>query len=202
MNRLRRDRVVLFDLGGVLVENSGERGLSSLLPYQLGRQEIWARWLASDAVRRFECGQISPEVFAARFIEEWRLEVAPAAFIEAFAAWPRGLFDGAAALVRNLRAQHRVACLSNTNALHWARFPELPGLFDFVFASHLTGFLKPDPEAFEHVLRELDVRAEAVWYFDDLLQNVEAARETGIRALQVTTFAEVEPALRAEGLYS
>ena len=194
--------VVLFDLGGVLVENTGEQGLSSLLPYQLDRQEIWARWLASDAVRRFERGQISPEVFAARFIEEWRLEVGPAAFIEAFVTWPKGLFDGAAALVRNLRAQHRVACLSNTNALHWARFPELPELFDSIFASHLTGFLKPDPEAFEHVLRQLEVRAEAVWFFDDLLPNVEAARKLGIRAVQVRTFAEVEPALRAEGLYA
>lgn len=199
---MRSGRVILFDLGGVLVENTGEQGLLSLLPYQLSRQEIWGRWLASDAVRRFERGQISPEVFAPQFIEEWRLEVGPAAFMEAFVAWPRGMFDGAAALVRNLRAQHRVACLTNTNALHWARFPELPALFDSSFASHLTGFLKPDPEAFEHVLRELDVRADAVWFFDDLLQNVEAAQKVGIRALQVRTFAEVEPALRAEGLYA
>jgi putative hydrolase of the HAD superfamily len=86
--------------------------------------------------------------------------------------------------------------------VHWARFPELPELFDSIFASHLTGFLKPDPEAFEHVLRELDVRANAVWFFDDLLQNVEAARKVGIRAVQVRTFAEVEPALRAEGLHA
>lgn len=197
---MRSGRVVLFDLGGVLVENSGEQGLSALLPYQLGREEIWARWLASDAVRRFERGQISPDVFAARFIDEWRLEIGPAAFIESFATWPRGLFDGAAALLRSLRAQHRVACLSNTNSLHWARFPELPDLFDSIFASHLTGFLKPDPEAFEHVLRELDVRAEAVWFFDDLLQNVEAAWRAGIRAVQVREFADLEPALRAEGL--
>jgi putative hydrolase of the HAD superfamily len=200
MKRPRSDRVILFDLGGVLVENAGEQGLSSLLPYQLDRKEIWARWLASDAVRRFECGQIAPEVSAARFIEEWRLEVGPAAFIESFTTWPRGLFDGAAVLVRNLRAQYRVACLSNTNALHWARFPEFAQMFDSSFASHLTGFLKPDPEAFEHVLHELDVRPDAVWFFDDLLQNVEAARRAGMRAVQVRTFAEVEPALRAEGL--
>jgi putative hydrolase of the HAD superfamily len=199
---MRSGRVVLLDLGGVLVENAGEQGLSALLPYELSRQEIWARWLASDAVRRFEGGQISPEEFAARFIEEWRLEVGPAAFIESFVTWPRGLFDGAAVLVRNLRAQHRVACLSNTNVLHWARFPELAQMFDASFASHLTGFLKPDSEAFEHVLRELDVGADSVWFFDDLLQNVEAARRAGIRALQVRTFADVEPALRAEGLYA
>lgn len=199
---MRLGRVVLFDLGGVLVENTGEQGLISLLPYQLSRQEMWARWLGSDAVRQFERGHISPEAFARRFVEEWRLELGAAEFMASFANWPKGLYDGAAKLVRDLRARHRVACLTNTNALHWARFPELPELFDAIFASHLTGFLKPDPEAFEHAIQELDVQPDAVYFFDDLLQNVEAARKVGIRALQVRTFAEVEPALRAEGLYA
>lgn len=197
---MRSGRVILFDLGGVLIENSGENGLLALLPYQLSRQELWDRWLASSAVRQFERGRISAEIFAARFIEEWRLELGSAEFIEAFATWPTGFFAGAKALVRNLRAQHRVACLSNTNPVHWARFPELPELFDSNFVSHLTGFVKPDAEAYEHVLRELDVRADAVYFLDDLLQNIDAARAVGINAVHVRAYAEVEPALRAAGL--
>ncbi|MGH8674774.1 MAG: HAD family hydrolase [Burkholderiales bacterium] len=199
---MRIGGVVLFDLGGVLVENTGAQGLASLLPYRLSREEMWARWLGSEAVREFERGQISPEAFAERFIKEWRLQIGAAEFMASFATWPKGLYSGAAKLVRNLRARHRVACLTNTNALHWARFPEVPELFDAIFASHLTGFLKPDPEAFEHVIRELDVQPDAVYFLDDLLQNVEAARKVGIHAVQVTTFAEVEPALRAERLYA
>ena len=198
---MRSGRVILFDLGGVLIENTGEKGLTALLPYELGRQELWDRWLASGAVRRFERGRIPPEMFAAQFIEEWRLAIGPSEFLESFATWPRGMFDGARTLIRNLRARHRVACLSNTNAVHWARFPDLPELFDSSFVSHLTGLVKPDPEAYEHVLRELDVQADAVYFFDDLLRNIDAARAVGINAVQVRGFAEVEPALRAEGLY-
>lgn len=194
-------RIILFDLGGVLLENTGEQGLLSLLPYRLSRQEVWERWLASAAVRQFEQGRISPQAFAAQFIEEWQLKLGCAEFIASFATWPKGLFDGATPLVRKLRMRHRVACLTNTNAVHWARFPDLPELFDSSFASHLTGLLKPDREAFEHVLRELGVAANAVHFFDDLLQNVEAARKVGINAVQVRSFDEIEPALRAQGLY-
>jgi HAD superfamily hydrolase (TIGR01509 family) len=198
---MRSGRVILFDLGGVLIENTGEQALKALLPYELGRQELWDRWLTSESVKQFERGHISPEIFAAQFVDEWRLELAPTAFIEAFATWPRGLFDGAKPLLQNLRTRHHVGCLSNNNAVHWARFPELPGLFDSSFVSHLTGFVKPDPEAFEHVIRELNVKAEAIWFLDDLAQNVDAARAAGINAIQVNDFAEIEPALRAEGLY-
>lgn len=199
--RMRSSRVILFDLGGVLIDNAGEEGLRAILPYDLDREQIWARWLASTAVRQFECGRISPEQFAALFIEEWRLELGPADFLEAFAAWPQGLFEGAENLVRELRVHHRVGCLTNNNAVHWAKFPQLQELFDLKFASHLTGFIKPDRAAFEHVLLELDVAANEVYFFDDLRQNIAAARAVGINAVHVKEFPDIESALRAEGLY-
>jgi putative hydrolase of the HAD superfamily len=103
--------------------------------------------------------------------------------------------------VRELRGQHRVGCFSNNNAVHWGRFPQLQELFDLQFASHLTGFLKPDRAAFEHVLRQLDVAANAVYFFDDLAQNIAAARAVGINAIHVREFPDIEAALRAQGLY-
>jgi FMN phosphatase YigB (HAD superfamily) len=45
------------------------------------------------------------------------------------------------------------------------------------------------------------VQADAVYFLDDLVQNIEAARAVGINAVHVRAFAEVEPALRAKGLY-
>lgn len=197
---MRSDRVILFDLGGVLVAARGREALAELLP-ALPPEAITARWLASPAVGRFERGLISPESFAADFVAEWRLALSPEAFIEAFAGWVTGFFDGTEALVRTLRARHRVACLTNTNAVHWQRLPALAELFDSVFASHLTGLMKPEPVAFEHALSELDVPPQAVCYLDDLAQNVGAARAAGMRAHRVGTRSEIERALRAEGLW-
>ncbi|HVC30878.1 MAG TPA: HAD family phosphatase [Steroidobacteraceae bacterium] len=196
------DRVILFDLGGVLVEARGRDALQTMLARKLDPDAIMARWLASPAVGRFERGLIPPEAFAEEFIAEWDLALGPDEFLESFAAWVKGFFDGAEALVRTLRGRHRVACLSNINAVHWARLPQLPEMFDAVFASHLTGLMKPDREAFEHALRALAVRPDAVVYFDDLAPNVEAARSLGMRAVQVAALSDIERALRAQGLWA
>ena len=190
----------MFDLGGVLVENTGAAGLAAMLPSPLEPGELWRRWLGSPAVRAFERGLIAPEDFAAAFIDEWQLALEPAAFLEAFAGWPRGLYEGAEALLRELRGRHRLACLSNTNPLHWRRLTPLKALLDACFVSHETGFVKPDREAFAHALERLGAAPPDVYFFDDLLPNVSAARGMGIRAFQVGSFAAIEPILRGEGL--
>jgi glucose-1-phosphatase len=202
MNGTSGRQVILFDLGGVLVESIGRDRLAALLPYPLDRDQIMERWLHSPVVKQFERGRISAEAFARQFIEEWRLPLDPAAFIDSFSKWVTGWFDGAESLVRRLRACHHVACLSNTNAIHWARLAEVAASFDSCFASHLMGSLKPEREAFEHVLAGLRVSAEAVYFFDDLAPNVGAARAVGMNAFQVTGFADIEPILRANGLYA
>jgi HAD superfamily hydrolase (TIGR01509 family) len=193
-------KVVMFDLGGVLVENAGAAGLAAMLPAPLEPAELWRRWLDSPSVRAFERGRTAPEEFAAAFIGEWRLALEPAAFLEAFAGWPRGLYEGADALLRELKGRHRLACLSNTNALHWQRLGTLRTMLDACFVSHETGFVKPDREAFEHALGRLGAAPSEVYFFDDLLPNVEVAREIGINAFRVAGFAEIAPILRGERL--
>jgi putative hydrolase of the HAD superfamily len=193
-------KVILFDLGGVLVGSAGRIAVRALLP-NMSEHQVLERWLGSRAVNVFERGQMPSGTFATEFIKEWGLRLTESEFLESFAAWATGLVDGAEALVRSLRRQHLVACLSNTNAIHWARMPELRELFDYCFASHLTGFMKPDREAYEHALRELRVAASSVYFFDDLLANVVAARAVGINAFHVRGFAQIEPILRAQGLY-
>ena len=99
-----------------------------------------------------------------------------------------------------LRAKYRVGCLSNTNAVHWAELTDVQRLFDFCFASHLTGHMKPDYAAYEHALLELDAAPQSVYFFDDLAPNVAAARSLGMNAFQVNGAAEAKAAARAAGL--
>jgi glucose-1-phosphatase len=194
-------KVLLFDLGGVLIENNGRAALTALLPAPMEAAEIWLRWLESPSVRRFERGLMSPDDFGSAFTQEWQIRLDPAAFISEFATWPVGLYEGAAALLQGLKGRHHLACLSNTNAVHWQRFTELHGLLDSCFLSHEMGHVKPDREAFEYSLQKLGTRPQDVYFFDDLKPNVEAARETGMNAFQVGHFDDIEPILRAHGLY-
>jgi len=197
---VRKNSVIMFDLGGVLVENHGRAELTAMLPSPLERDEIWRKWLGSPSVRSFERGMISPEQFASAFVEEWQIGLKPSAFLQAFAMWPRGLYDGAEELLQRLKESHHLACLSNTNVIHWQRFPQLHALFDSCFLSHEIGHVKPDRAVFEYALEQLNVRAGDVYFFDDLSLNVSAAREVGIKAFHVESFLELEPILRGESL--
>lgn len=200
MNPQCSGKVILFDLGGVLIENNGRAALTAMLAQPLPAGEMWRKWLDSPAVRQFERGRIPPDEFASRFVREWEIDLEPAVFISEFATWPRGLYDGAEALLQGLKGTHHLACLSNTNAIHWQRFPQLQALFDSCFLSHEMGHVKPDREAFEYTVKSLGVAPGEVYFFDDLRPNVAVAREVGMNAFQVEDFAGIEPILRKERL--
>lgn len=191
--------VLLFDLGGVLVENVGFERMNALLPTPSPEEELKTRWLSSPAVRAFETGLCSPETFAAGVVAEYRLEISPETFLEAFTGWPRGLYAGAEELLAQLRARYKVACLSNSNALHWQRFGGFVEHFHVSLSSHLLGVVKPDAVCFEAAMRQCGVDAADAAFFDDSYVNVEAARRFGLRAFHVNGLAEVRRALVAEG---
>ena len=194
--------VVLFDLGGVLIELGG-MGDMAVFSAEDSEDEIWRRWLSCPWVRRFERGECDADDFARGMVESWSMPVGPDAFLEAFAAWPKGLLPGAKDLVRATAAQTRVACLSNTNHVHaarqWAEFG-IYELFDGNFLSHELGLVKPDPEIFEHVVEALGARADTLLFLDDNQINVDGARSVGLRAERARGVAEARDALAAHGL--
>jgi HAD superfamily hydrolase (TIGR01509 family) len=182
--------VLLFDLGGVLVHSSGH----------IGSSEIRERWAGSSAVRLFESGKMSAEKFASTFVSEWQLPLQPHEFLTEFSSWVKGFYPGAELLLQRLRQRHLVACLSNTNEIHWQSLSEALTSFDICVASHVIGFMKPDLESYQAALDELGASADCVYFFDDLLPNVLAARSLGISAHQVCGLTEVEATLKALGL--
>lgn len=199
----RRPRAVVFDLGGVLVELGGAKRMAEWLGGGITRDELFWRWLASPAVRRYESGRSTPEEFARDAVAELRLPVAPAAFLEHFRGWPTRAAPGALELLRALRGRVKVACLSNTSALHWTRIERemgFAGLFDARFLSHELGMVKPDRAIFERLVRDLAVPAPSILFFDDGEPNVAAARSLGIDARLVRSVDEARRALDARML--
>jgi glucose-1-phosphatase len=197
---MRTPSLLLFDLGGVLIENATFERLNLLVPEPLDIATLKDRWLASSAVRRFELGEMSPPEFAVAFIAEWDLRLAPPAFLQEFTSWPTRFYPGAREALRALRQQYRVACLSNSNVLHWAKFNGFKDDFDVAISSHRLGAIKPDDEAFVRALGACGVDASAACFFDDSVGNVQAANRLGIRAFQVDGFAPLLKVLHAEGL--
>lgn len=193
--------MLLFDLGGVLVDVAPvSQMLDSLsLPRD---PTIIARWAAVDAWIRFETGQIDATTFCRQFSAEFAMDLEPARVLLEFEAWNRGMLPGAVELLTELRTNHRLAVLSNTNEVHWKRLSgemRVPDLVDHAFASHLIGLRKPDARAFRHVADQIGVSLDALVFFDDNRDNVEAALALGMRAWQVEGVAALRSRLKELG---
>jgi glucose-1-phosphatase len=200
--RSLKPELLLFDLGGVLVDFSGPRDLPAFMRTPAPPAHILKRWAGCPHTTAYEGGKISAQEWAERFVHDWDLDLTPDKFLAEFCSWSKGFFPGARELLTELRLRYRLAALSNSNALHWKRNEEL-GIsqeFEFAVGSHEVGLCKPDPALFQAVLERAGVPAAAVVFFDDLPSNVAGAASCGIRAFRVEGVAGVKECLAREGL--
>ncbi|MEW6184629.1 MAG: HAD family phosphatase [Thermodesulfobacteriota bacterium] len=191
--------VILFDLGGVLVQWDGITPLIQLTCGRLTPELARRFWLESPWVRKLETGRCSGFEFAVGVIEELNLALDPNEFIQQYISWDQGLLPGARELLDHLRSQYLLVCLSNNNELHWAPLRDKAGvdkLFDYCFISHEIGVMKPSPEAFLHVLKKIGKKAEEFLFFDDNPECVETARSLGMSAFCVSGVGGVESVLQ------
>jgi len=193
--------VLLFDLGGVLIDFAGFDELSLLLPGRPDRSEIRTRWIESKPVQLFERGGITPREFARGVISDLELEYSPDDFIAAFVGWARGLYPGARSLLSRLRTTHRLACLSNSNELHTPLHRRsIEPLMDRYYFSDELGHVKPDRAIFDHVIRDLGIPPQRIAFFDDTPVNVRAARNVGLAAYEVDGIDALSAQLECLGL--
>ena len=195
--------VLLFDLGGVLVEFSGVRDIAPLLPVEATESEIVERWIRCPHTEAFGAGRLSREEFAERFVSDWGLDLPPNRFLQEFRSWSRRLLPGAEELLASLRPRFRLAALSNSNEVHWERNSNelgVTGLFEVAISSHQVGFNKPDPRIYQAAIDRLGVSPGAIMFFDDVQANVAAASRLGMRAFQVDGVTGVRERLTREGL--
>jgi putative hydrolase of the HAD superfamily len=195
--------VLLFDLGGVLIDFAGFRELGRILPAGVDRAEVRRRWITSPLVQRFERAEITPQEFARGVIRELRLGLSPEQFLAALVDWARGPYPGARALLERIPKSYQLACLSNSNELHTPLHRRsMDGLLDRYYFSDEIGLVKPEREIFEYVISDLDVAPDRIAFFDDTQINVEGARQAGLKAFETDGIDSLEARLRALGILS
>ena len=196
-------KAVLFDLGGVLIDFVGLTEVRKLMRDDPGPEQIRSRWISSRSLVAFERGEIALERFASDFIAEWGLSLEPRPFLEICRSWVKGTLPGATELLEDLQPHFTLACLSNTNALHWDVMLEASDLgsrLERQFASHLIGRLKPDREVFLFVCGELGLAPDQILFFDDGEENVLGARQAGLIAYRVGGPSQARAKLQDLGL--
>ena len=190
-----KSSVILLDLGRVVFD----------LDFNL----IWQQWSrlsgvdADELSRRFEQdtafpdydsyyrdyerGHMSAENYLIHFNRRLDTSFTLDEFLLGWNAMFTDPIDGMYELLCDLkRARIPLFAFSNTNADHevvWRnRYADSIGQFDKVFTSHGLGHRKPDQAAFAAVVSEIGVDARQILFFDDLHENVKAARLAGLQA--------------------
>ncbi|MEY4669887.1 MAG: hypothetical protein RL518_2586 [Pseudomonadota bacterium] len=178
---------LLFDLGGVLLEVNQPRIFSHLNELTDIPASVISERLKSAAFFRdeFSVKEFTP-VEVARYVNETLGTSLPTDdVVEALNAELGAEIATTANLLPELQRTAKLGCLSNTNSIHWDRllqsYPFMQR-FDRRFASQLVGCAKPGREIYEKVAGYLSAQPRQILFFDDKLENVEAARRLGWHA--------------------
>lgn len=201
MAQVTQLKVILFDLGGVLLRLNDPIETFGL---DIDITEFRDRWLRSPSVREFEGGGISTEEFARKIVGEADLPYDWQEFIRRFDSWPDRLFDETLDVLSSIPSTYTRSLLSNINALHWGReeiSKPLAGHIDKFFLSYETGLVKPDREAYEHVTATFDCRPDEVLFFDDSPLSVSAAADYGMQAVHAVGIEAVRQMLTERGVF-
>jgi putative hydrolase of the HAD superfamily len=186
-----RQPIILFDLGGVLVDLADP---VTSIGLSMSGEEFWSIWLSSPLVQQFETGRLSASEFVSQFGAELGFNNADE-FDRALRSWHLLLFDGAEEALKSLTESNTIALLSNTNEIHWQHVESQTDVFsEFarVFLSYKTGNAKPSAAAFHDVVQHFGCDPKDIVFFDDNAGNVAAAEAEGLRAVQVQGWSNVE----------
>ncbi|MBI3312382.1 MAG: HAD family phosphatase [Candidatus Omnitrophica bacterium] len=196
-------RLVIFDLGGVLVRVEPQRMFEALAQETHQPIEQIQRSVADPSLlESFELGRISPKQF---FVEVSRRIGAAWTFDQFVASWNSILSEDTRTswLLERLHERYSLLVLTNTNVLHddhirrsWLVFNHA----DHWIASCRVGLRKPDTQIYRLALRQANALPEGTVYVDDVAEHIAAARRLGVRAIHMTDGIRLEDELRAAGL--
>jgi epoxide hydrolase-like predicted phosphatase len=188
---------VIFDLGGVIMENGGPRDFTRrypdhdpalvaeivMGPHHLDTDHQWHR-VERGEITLAECRDITK-----RMLDE--------AGIIATVPPPQRPGGGFAfllstpmvQLVHDLKSAGKTVGILTNNVREFREFwwplMDFASVFDTIVDSHEVGMRKPNPAIYMHTLGRLGAEPARTAFLDDLVANVDAARKLGIHGVHV-----------------
>ncbi|HBM15506.1 MAG TPA: hypothetical protein DD381_04065 [Lentisphaeria bacterium] len=185
---------LVTDMGGVIIELYWEFYAAKMLQKEFTIEELQKLWITSDSTRNFETGKISFDEFADELIKEFNVSLSPEEIKKNFCSITGPPKPNFVELFSKLKKYYNLSVLSNTNEIHidfLRQKYDLFKIFDRLFFSYEIGLMKPFPEIFKYVIKELNTVPENIFFFDDSKINVESAKNLGINAFVVTSPQEI-----------
>lgn len=182
-------RWFIFDIGNTVIRIAYERVIENIcLAAHVDRDQLIEIFELPGGYRDMERGAVTLGGFHEHLSDKAGYRGTESDLETIWNDFFDGPVSGIEEVLARVRAEHRVAFLSNLGEFHAELIPgRFAPLFHkddrFVFA-HTFKLAKPDPEVFRRALGAIGARADEAVVVDDLLENVLAARAEGMTAFQ------------------
>ncbi len=189
---------LIFDLGGVIINldvNRTYQAFADLANSSI--QEVKAKVLEQSFFNDYEKGMLDDNEFRSNIRAFLNNPVTDA---QIDLAWNAMLLDiplEKYQMLLKLKSSYKMFLLSNTNNIHLQAVNKIvfndtgrSGLsyyFHKDYYSHLMKMRKPDPEIFQYVLSENNLKANETYFLDDNLENIQGAKSLGIQTVHITS---------------
>lgn len=198
-------KTFLFDIGNTLISLDYEAALEEICRYAtVDRDRLVQLMEWSGGYHDLERGAVD----FAQFHDFMRSRAGYRGGIERLRkAWCMILstpVEGIEELLERIRQRYTVAFLSNSNEVHaefiQRRYRILFRKADAIIYSHVHRLLKPDSAIYLLACETVGVEPRQVVFVDDLYENVQAARNLGMRAYQFSGALDLGRELEMDGL--
>ena len=196
---------IIFDLGGVILEINMQKALDGFAALGLAESELrFDKGEAADLMHRYQLGHFTTDEFCRRLAARCNPGTTPEQVAHAWNSICLGIPERKLNAIKALKQRANVYLLSNTNDLHWqycldhwfnANGNRCEDFFHQVFLSQDLHLEKPHAEIFEYVTKTIgavrgtevsgDVTSDTI-FLDDNIDNVNAAKNCCIQAVQIT----------------
>lgn len=192
-------RVVVFDFGDVMTTKFDRKSVTQFLSDSYNLSELELKKINRKKKRAFKKG-LTEEQFWLQYALKKKIELPPdwSSSFKAIMKNAMNINPEMLQLVDELKeAKIPVALFSNVEA-HLAHLLKEFGFydpFDPCILSHEIKAKKPNQEAYECLLQQLDVPAETIIFIDDKRRNIKAAREIGIDGIRFESAKQIRKEL-------
>lgn len=189
MERLKKNKLILFDWGGIVENHNGENGTFAL----------WKKFLSNIGLNNLnDLGEYSLsekkcmndlEIIYNDLKNKYGLKITFQNFIDEYINTLKDVdyFKDVSEYEKSLKDECFIGILSNLCILDYERIEKQLNLkeYDYVFLSYELGIKKPNREIYKYVINHVPFDKENILFLDDVSKNVESAIAEGIKAKQV-----------------
>jgi len=186
---------IIFDLGGVLMDIDPQKTANKFAELSgTSPVDIIEIHNSNNFFKEYEKGLICDQSFRDHIRSFLKVDLSDDTIDEVWGEMLSGFQKTKIELLNYAKTRYRIFLLSNTNNIHRIKFEKIfneltqTNIHDFFENVHYSFEMhtrKPEPDIFNQVIMENELRVDETILIDDSLPNIETAEKLGMKTCHV-----------------